>query len=81
MILQLKQVPKRPPTSTGPEFGTLPYDQSGWCNFEQGAATLVVGHMSAFKRTAKIFEVMGEAMREGFMQMLGYVIFVFLLFW
>ena len=61
-VLQLKKVPAPPAGYAGEEYNMTPYDGSGWCNFEQGAATLVVGHVTLFKRLAQRVALANTAM-------------------
>ena len=83
-VLQLRAVPTPPAERRehlpggAREFNLLPYERSGWCNFEQGAASLVVGHMAALRRIASAIQIFREALHEGFHQMLGILMFFLL---
>ena len=47
-VLQIKTIPTPPPGYTG-EYGSRPYDISGWCIFEESAAQLVAGVEAVIK--------------------------------
>ena len=83
-VLQLKEVPAAPAeydaASLG-EFNMLPYDGSGWCNFEQGAASLVAGQWSNMRRTAMRLALLSKAMYEALGLLFGVIVSVFLCCW
>ena len=57
-VLQLTAVPPPPDGYSGAGFNLLPYHSSGWCNFEGGAATLVVSHMEALRNKARLLDLL-----------------------
>lgn len=61
-VLQLTAVPPPPDGYTGADFNLTPYHASGWCNFEGGAATLVVSHMETLRHSARLLDLVNGAL-------------------
>jgi hypothetical protein len=54
---------------------------AGWCRFEEGAASLVVGHCSLLNNTARHIEVARDAMVEALRDMRSIVLCLFVCCW